>query len=127
MELRSERIVLRTISPGDQEHVFRGLSHPDVVRYYGVRFDSAAYEQYMVQPHYDSLIAKLIVHGANRDEAIARGRRALEEMVVEGIRTNTTFHQKVLAWPEFIEGRYDTRIVERIQQGAMRRGIEDTP
>jgi ribosomal-protein-alanine N-acetyltransferase len=40
MELRSERIVLRTISPGDQEHVFRGLSHPDVVRYYGVRFDS---------------------------------------------------------------------------------------
>lgn len=94
---------------------------------YGVRFDSAAYEQYMVQPHYDSLIAKLIVHGANRDEAIARGRRALEEMVVEGIRTNTTFHQKVLACPEFIEGRYDTRIVERIQQGAMRRGIEETP
>ena len=94
---------------------------------YGVRFDSAAYEQYVVQPHYDSLIAKLIVYGQDREEAILRSRRALDEMVVEGIRTNTAFHQKVLAWPEFIEGNYDTRIVERIQQGAVRRGIEETP
>lgn len=93
----------------------------------GVRFDSAAYEQYKVQPHYDSMIAKLIVTGKDRQEAIQRGRRALDEMVVEGIRTNTAFHQKVLAWPEFIEGNYDTRIVERIQQGTMRRGIERTP
>ncbi|MFO7156367.1 MAG: acetyl-CoA carboxylase biotin carboxylase subunit [Pseudomonadota bacterium] len=95
---------------------------------FGVRFDSAAYEQYRVQPHYDSLIAKLIVYGTTREEAIIRGRRALEELVVEGIRTNASFHLKVLAWPEFIEGRYDTRIVERILQGGgFRRGIEQTP
>ncbi len=96
---------------------------------FGVRVDAAAYEQYRVQPHYDSLIAKLIVYGASREEAIARGRRALEEMVVEGIRTNVAFHKKVLGWPEFLEGQYDTRIVERILQGqgSVRRGIEETP
>ncbi|HEY0840271.1 MAG TPA: ATP-grasp domain-containing protein, partial [Vulgatibacter sp.] len=94
---------------------------------FGVRFDSLVYEQYKVQPYYDSLIAKLICFGRDREEAIARGRRALDELVVEGIKTNTAFHKQVLAWPEFLEGNYDTRIVERIQQAASRRAIEETP
>jgi len=94
---------------------------------YGVRFDTLAYEQYKVQPYYDSLIAKLICTGRDRQEAIDRGRRALGELVVEGIKTNAAFHKQVLAWPEFIEGNYDTRIVERIQNHAVRRPIEETP
>jgi len=94
---------------------------------YGVRFDSLAYEQYKVQPYYDSLIAKLICTGQDRDEAIRRGLRALDELVVEGIKTNAPFHKQVLAWPEFVEGQYDTRIVERIQQSASRRTIDETP
>ncbi len=92
---------------------------------FGVRFDSAAYEQYKVLPNYDSLIAKLVCSGRDRDEAIARGRRALGELVVEGIRTNAAFHRQVLAFGEFLEGRYDTRIVERIQADAARRAIEN--
>lgn len=94
---------------------------------YGVRCDTLAYEQYKVQPYYDSLIAKLICFGRDRQEAIERGRRALDELVVEGIKTNAAFHKQVLAWPEFVEGNYDTRIVERIQEAAQRRGIEETP
>ncbi|HWV39367.1 MAG TPA: acetyl-CoA carboxylase biotin carboxylase subunit [Vulgatibacter sp.] len=94
---------------------------------FGVRFDSLAYEQYKVQPYYDSLIAKLICYGRDREEAIARGRRALDELVVEGIKTNAAFHKQVLAWPDFVAGDYDTRIVERIQQAATRRSIEETP
>jgi acetyl-CoA carboxylase biotin carboxylase subunit len=94
---------------------------------FGVRFDTLAYEQYKVQPYYDSLIAKLICTGRDRQEAIERGRRALNELVVEGIKTNAAFHKQVLAWPEFIEGNYDTRIVERIQQHAVRKPIEETP
>ena len=94
---------------------------------FGVRFDSLAYEQYKVQPYYDSLIAKLICFGRDRAEAIERGRRALDELVVEGIKTNAAFHKQVLAWPDFIEGNYDTRIVEKIQQAASRRAIDETP
>ncbi len=94
---------------------------------FGVRFDSLAYEQYKVQPYYDSLIAKLICFGKDREEAMARGRRALDELVVEGIKTNAPFHKQVLAWPEFVEGHYDTRLVERLQRAAAERVIEDTP
>jgi len=94
---------------------------------FGVRFDSLAYEQYKVQPYYDSLIAKLICFGRDRAEALTRGRRALDELVVEGIKTNAAFHKQVLAWPDFVAGDYDTRIVERIQQAAARRAIEETP
>ncbi|AKU90327.1 acetyl-CoA carboxylase biotin carboxylase subunit [Vulgatibacter incomptus] len=94
---------------------------------FGVRFDSLAYEQYKVQPYYDSLIAKLICFGKDRQEAIARGRRALDELVVEGIKTNAAFHKQVLAWPDFLEGNYDTRIVEKIQTAATQRAIERMP
>jgi acetyl-CoA carboxylase biotin carboxylase subunit len=81
---------------------------------YGVRVDTMAYEQYKVQPYYDSLVAKLIVTGANREIALKRMMRALNEYVIEGIKTNIAFHKRVLTFPAFAEGRYDTRIVEQI-------------
>ncbi|HVI97153.1 MAG TPA: acetyl-CoA carboxylase biotin carboxylase subunit [Anaeromyxobacter sp.] len=81
---------------------------------YGVRVDTMAYEQYKVQPYYDSLVAKLIVTGANREIALKRALRALNEYVIEGIKTNIPFHKRVLTFPAFVEGKYDTRIVEQI-------------
>ncbi len=83
----------------------------------GVRVDSGVYEQYVVQPHYDSLLAKLIVHADTREAALQRMRRALGEFVVEGIRTNVPFQRSVLSDPDFCAGRYDTRLVERLLSG----------
>jgi len=81
---------------------------------YGVRVDTMAYEQYKVQPYYDSLVAKLIVTGATREIALKRMMRALNEYVIEGIKTNIAFHRRVLAFPAFVQGKYDTRIVDQI-------------
>jgi acetyl-CoA carboxylase, biotin carboxylase subunit len=82
----------------------------------GVRVDSHLYEGYVVSPHYDSLVAKIIVHAADRPEAIARMRRALGETVIEGIETTIPFHLEMLADPEFVAGRVDTGFVERRQE-----------
>ena len=68
----------------------------------------------MIPPYYDSLIAKLIVHGRDRAEAIARMRRALEMFVVEGIKTSIPLHQRIFADPDFIAGRLDTHFLERL-------------
>ena len=81
---------------------------------YGVRVDTMAYEQYKVQPYYDSLVAKLVITGATREIALKRAMRALNEYVIEGIKTNIPFHKRVLAFPAFVAGRYDTRIVDQI-------------
>src|SRR5512145_725301 len=81
---------------------------------YGVRVDTMAYEQYKVQPYYDSLVAKLIVTGATREIAVKRALRALNEYVIEGIKTNIPFHKRVLTSPGFVAGQYDTRIVDQI-------------
>jgi acetyl-CoA carboxylase biotin carboxylase subunit len=78
----------------------------------GVRVDSHAFAGYSVPPHYDSLVAKVIAHGADRPQAIARMRRALEEYLVEGIKTTIPFHARVLADPRFVEGAYSTAFVE---------------
>ena len=82
----------------------------------GVRMDTHAYVGYVVPPFYDSLLAKLIVHGRDRDEAIARMQRALDELVIQGVQTTIPFHQKVLRHPDFIAGRTSTRFVERLTQ-----------
>ena len=84
---------------------------------YGVRVDTMAYEQYKVQPYYDSLVAKLVITARTREIALQRAARALNEYVVEGIKTNIPFHRRVLADPRFREGRYDTRLVEQILSG----------
>ena len=80
----------------------------------GIRVDTAAYCGWTVPPHYDSLIAKLIAFGANRQEAIARMKRALDEFVIEGIKTTIPFHKRVLENKDFIEGRIDTSFLSRM-------------
>jgi acetyl-CoA carboxylase biotin carboxylase subunit len=80
----------------------------------GVRVDSAVYDQYTVLPHYDSMIAKLIVHADTREEAIKRMARALDEYIIEGIKTTIPFHQRIMANKEFIEGAVDTGFLERL-------------
>ena len=84
----------------------------------GVRVDTAAYQGYLIPPYYDSLIAKLVVSGRNRDEAIARGRRALDQFVIEGIKTNISMHRKILDEPDFQDGRLSTRFMERFAQAS---------
>jgi acetyl-CoA carboxylase biotin carboxylase subunit len=79
----------------------------------GVRVDSHLYAGYRVPPHYDSLVAKLIVHGNSRNECLMRLRRALEEMVIDGIATTTPLHQELIGQPDFIDGNYDIHWLER--------------
>ncbi len=78
----------------------------------GVRVDSHLYTGYTVPPYYDSLLAKIIVHGRDRTEAIARMVRALEESVFEGVPTSIPFHLAVLAHPGFRDGTATTRFLE---------------
>ncbi|MDQ1081313.1 acetyl-CoA carboxylase biotin carboxylase subunit [Pseudoroseomonas cervicalis] len=79
----------------------------------GVRVDSALYSGYSVPPHYDSLVAKLVVHGKTRAEAIGRMRRALSEMVVDGIRTTLPLHQRIMDDAQFQSGDYTIHWLER--------------
>jgi acetyl-CoA carboxylase, biotin carboxylase subunit len=79
----------------------------------GVRVDTAAYTEGVIPPYYDSLIAKLIVRGKDRNEAISRMARALEMFIVEGIYTTIPLHRKILADPDFRAGKIDTGFIER--------------
>jgi acetyl-CoA carboxylase biotin carboxylase subunit len=83
----------------------------------GVRVDTAAYPGWFVPPHYDSLIAKLIVHHRTREMAITRMQRALEAFIVEGIETSVPLHQKILAEPDFVAGNLSTKFMERFVKG----------
>ena len=80
----------------------------------GVRVDTAAYTEAVVPPYYDSLIAKLIVRGKDRDEAISRMSRALEMFIIEGIHTSIPLQRRILAHPDFRAGRTDTKFMERL-------------
>ncbi len=84
----------------------------------GVRVDTAAYQGYLIPPYYDSLIAKLIVWGRDRQEAIGRGRRALDFFVVEGIKTTIPLHRRILDDEDFIGGRLSTHFMERFAASA---------
>jgi acetyl-CoA carboxylase biotin carboxylase subunit len=92
---------------------------PGVIRVFsvpggpGVRVDTFAHSECIVPPYYDSLFAKIIVHGRNRREAIARMRRTLEMTVVEGIKTSIPLHLRILSDPEFLAGRISTSFMER--------------
>jgi acetyl-CoA carboxylase biotin carboxylase subunit len=79
----------------------------------GVRVDTAAYAEGVIPPYYDSLIAKLITYGKDREEAMARMQRALDMFIVEGIFTTIPLHKKILADPDFRAGNYDTKFMER--------------
>jgi acetyl-CoA carboxylase biotin carboxylase subunit len=80
----------------------------------GVRVDSAIYDGYAIPPYYDSLIAKLIVYGATRNECLMRLRRALEEYVIDGVKTTLPLHARLIAEPGFIDGNYDIRWLEAL-------------
>ncbi len=79
----------------------------------GIRIDTAIYEGYQIPPNYDSMIAKLIVHGNSRNEAIAKMKRALEEFVIEGVDTNIDFLLQIITNLNFIRGNYDTSFIEK--------------
>ncbi len=79
----------------------------------GVRFDSAVYNGYRIPPYYDSMIGKLIVHGRNREECMARMRRAIQETVVDGVKTTLPLHIWILDQPEFISGEYNIHWLEK--------------
>ena len=80
----------------------------------GIRVDTHIYNSYKVPPFYDSLIAKLIVSARNRVDAIRRLNRALDEFVIEGIKTTIPFHKFVIHTPEFMSGNFDTHFLENI-------------
>jgi acetyl-CoA carboxylase biotin carboxylase subunit len=79
----------------------------------GVRVDTAAYTEYVITPYYDSLIAKIVTWGRNRNESIARMKRALEMTVIEGVQTTIPLHQRILSDEDFCAGRIHTRFLER--------------
>jgi acetyl-CoA carboxylase, biotin carboxylase subunit len=83
----------------------------------GVRVDTAAYTEGVIPPYYDSLIAKLITHGRDREEAIARMSRALEMFIVEGIHTTIPLHRRIMTNPDFRAGEFDTKFMERFLAG----------
>ncbi len=79
----------------------------------GIRVDTACYSDCVIPPYYDSLIAKIIAYGDNRNEAIARMNRGLDGFVVEGIKTTIPLHKRILADPDFIAGKFDTHFLDR--------------
>jgi len=90
-----------------------------ITRYYppggiGVRVDSVMESNSIVVPHYDSMIAKLITHGRDREEAMARMRRALDEFTIEGIKTTIPLHRRIFADSEFMKGRVSTTFLDRL-------------
>jgi acetyl-CoA carboxylase, biotin carboxylase subunit len=83
----------------------------------GVRVDSAAYADAVIPPYYDSMIAKLVVKGRDRGEAIGRMKRALEMFVIEGIKTSIPLQRRILMDPDFVAGRFDTHFIEKLLGG----------
>ena len=104
MQLRN----LQHIAAGVLLHGFRKVFPGGL----GVRVDSHVYAGYEVPPYYDSLLAKLICWGVNREEAINRMLRALDEMVIEGVKTTAPFHKKVLQNKRFLSGEFTTKFME---------------
>ena len=105
--INAENPVTFVPSPGriDGYHAPGGL---------GVRVDSALYDGYRVPPHYDSLIAKLVVHGTTRNECLMRLRRTIEEYVIGGIDTTLPLHDRIIAQQDFINGNYDIPWLEKL-------------
>jgi acetyl-CoA carboxylase biotin carboxylase subunit len=95
-----------TPSPGR----ITGLNLPGGV---GIRVDTHAYQDGVIPPYYDSLVAKLIAHGRDRAEAIQRMKRALDLFVVEGIHTSIPLHKRILNEPDFVAGNFDTNFIKR--------------
>ena len=82
---------------------------------HGIRIDTHVYSGYVIPPHYDSMIAKLITTAQTRAEAITKMQRALDEFMIEGIKTTVPFHQKVMSHPDFLSGKYTTQFMETFE------------
>ena len=82
---------------------------------HGIRIDTHAYTNYMIPPFYDSMIAKVITVAQTREEAIAKMERALEEFIIEGIKTTIPFHQKLMKDEKFQKGNYTTKFMETFE------------
>ena len=82
----------------------------------GIRIDSAMHQDATIPPHYDSMIAKLIAYGSDRNEALARMRRALDTLVVEGVKTTAPLHRKLMDHPDFISGGFSTKWLEGVME-----------
>jgi acetyl-CoA carboxylase biotin carboxylase subunit len=82
----------------------------------GIRVDTHVYKGYRIPPNYDSMVAKLIAHGRDRTEAIARMKRALDEFVIEGIKTTIPLHKKILENDNFIKNNYSTSFIEKMEK-----------
>ena len=82
----------------------------------GIRVDSEIYSGYTIPPFYDSMIAKLIVHGKTRNAALMRLRRALEEFVIEGVKTTIPLHQEIISQAEYIDGQYNIHWLEQFME-----------
>ncbi|NUM80639.1 acetyl-CoA carboxylase biotin carboxylase subunit [bacterium] len=106
------------INAEDPDHGFRpsaGKIHAfHTPSGFGVRVDSHAYAEYQIPPTYDSMIGKLIVHGETRQEAIEKMYGALDEFIIEGIKTTIPFHKQMMRNPNFVSGDIDTKFVERL-------------
>jgi acetyl-CoA carboxylase biotin carboxylase subunit len=111
------------INAEDPEHNFRPSPGKIEVFHspggHGVRTDSHAYQGYVIPSNYDSLVAKLITRAKTRDEAIAKMYRALDEFVIEGIKTTIPFHKKMMLNKDFIAGNIDTKYLERNDWNSM--------
>jgi acetyl-CoA carboxylase biotin carboxylase subunit len=92
----------------------------------GVRIDTAAHSECTISPYYDSMIAKIIVHGRDRQEAIARMRRTLEMTVIEGIKTTVPLQLRIISDPDFIAGRLSTAFMERFAAAPKDTKLADT-
>ena len=82
---------------------------------HGIRIDTHVYSGYVIPPHYDSMIAKLITTAQTREEAINKMERALDEFLIEGVKTTIPFHQKVMAHPKFLSGKYTTKFMDTFE------------
>ena len=108
------------INAEDPEHDFRP-SPGRITAFHapggpGIRIDTHVYAGYMVPPYYDSLLGKLIAHGGTREEALGRAYQALEEFIIEGVKTTIPFLREVLRHPDFVAGKVDTRFLERMRE-----------
>ena len=92
----------------------------------GIRMDTAMHQDAVIPPYYDSLVAKLIAHGSDRTEALARMRRALDTLVVEGIKTSAPLHRLIMDHPDFISGNFSTKWLE-VYLAATGKGTDREP
>ena len=127
VEQRGHAIEFR-INAEDPEHDFRPAAGT-IERFNppggpGVRFDTHAYAGYEVPPFYDSLLGKLVVWGPTREAAIARGRAALGELVVEGVVTNAAIHRALLVSQPFLDGKFTTNLLDRVGSAAFLAGAD---